>query len=269
VPEAQNFACLDKADKPLLQVRCETWRGFVFVNLDENAGSLEEFMAPLDKQTGDFPFDKIGVKRVFALELDCNWKTAYDNFLEIYHVGVVHAQTIGPILDSKSFTVTLLKNGHACFTTRKRQAASLFTADSDTSDVSDLFKEYTIAVPRFPNGFSSLDPAGVNWMAFWPTGPHRMMLVSTILGPTMGDEKQDRAHWDQFVDFQMRIFNEDFGLFPSIQRSMASGELPALVLSYQEQHLHWYNEEIDRKIGRDNIPAHLRVTPTLGHLATD
>ena len=74
VPEAHNFACLDKAEKPLLQVRCETWHGFIFINLDADAEPLGEFMAPLSRQIEDFPLDDMVVKDTITVELDCNWK---------------------------------------------------------------------------------------------------------------------------------------------------------------------------------------------------
>src|SRR3546814_16699913 len=45
VPETHNFNCLVKADRGLVPVRCETWRGFVFINLDQNARSLAETLA--------------------------------------------------------------------------------------------------------------------------------------------------------------------------------------------------------------------------------
>jgi phenylpropionate dioxygenase-like ring-hydroxylating dioxygenase large terminal subunit len=32
--ESYNFACFDKAEHPLQQVRCEVWKGFIFINLD-------------------------------------------------------------------------------------------------------------------------------------------------------------------------------------------------------------------------------------------
>ena len=34
VPGEHNFACLDKVERSLLKIRCEVWRGFVFINLD-------------------------------------------------------------------------------------------------------------------------------------------------------------------------------------------------------------------------------------------
>jgi phenylpropionate dioxygenase-like ring-hydroxylating dioxygenase large terminal subunit len=261
VPEAHNFACLDKAEKPLFQVRCETWRGFIHINLDDNAEPLADFLKPFADQVGDFPLERMAVKSTVVIEIACNWKTAYDNFLEIYHVQTVHRHTIAPFLNSKSFVVTPLANGHARFTTRK-EIGSLFGSGA-SEGLDERYKSLTVALPRFPNGFTALDPAGFNWMNFWPVAPDRMVAVSTLMGETRADPEEDRAYWSEFTAYQKKILDEDIGLFPTVQRSMEQGDLPSLVLSCQEQYLQWYNEHIDRKIGIENIPAHLRVEPVM------
>ncbi|MDB5686776.1 MAG: hypothetical protein JWR77_1365 [Rhizorhabdus sp.] len=265
VPEAHNFACLDKAEKPLFSVRCETWRGFIFINLDQDAGSLQEFMAPIARQIADFPLDDMIVKDTITVELDCNWKTSYDNFLEIYHVNTVHAKSLAPYLDSKSFSVSLLKNGHARFATRKRAGKSYFSDGADDQapeDFTTRFKEHAVGLPFFPNGFTALDPVGFAWQTFWPAGPDKMIMVVTLMGWKKDDE-EDRAFWAQMRINQIDVLNEDLRLFGSIQRAMASGDLPAILLGFQEQQIYWYNEEIDRKIGAENVPPHLRIEQVL------
>ena len=117
----------------------------------------------------------------------------------------------------------------------------------------------TVALPRFPNGFTALDPAGFNWMNFWPAGPGKMIVVSTLMGRTLPDEAEDKAYWDNFAEAQKAILAEDMGLFGSLQRAYEQGEQPTLLLSCQEQHIQWYNEHIDLKIGPDKIPAQLRM----------
>ncbi|MDP1631800.1 MAG: SRPBCC family protein [Caulobacter sp.] len=83
-------AGFDPRDFGLHPVRIETWRGFVFVNLDGDAGPLAELTAPLDGL-----FDRFGVvigpttlRR--SHDLACNWKTYVENYLEGYHIDVVH-----------------------------------------------------------------------------------------------------------------------------------------------------------------------------------
>src|SRR5277367_1463824 len=69
VPESHNFACLDKAEHPLKQIRCEIWRGFIFVNLDDKAGPLADFMAPITARVADFPLDDMVVKDIITVEV--------------------------------------------------------------------------------------------------------------------------------------------------------------------------------------------------------
>ena len=265
VPEAHNFASLNKAEKPLFQVRCESWRGFIFINFDEDAGPLAEFLGPLTKQVDDFPIDNMVVKHIITNEIDCNWKTAYDNFLEIYHVNTVHAKSLSPFLESKSFTISLFEGGHARFVTRKRGGQSFFSAGHDEASPDDFttrFKDHVFALPCFPNSFTALDPVGFNWQTFWPAGPGKMIMVNMLMGWDRDDE-EDRAFWQTMVENQKSVLAEDVGLFPTIQRSYEQGDIDEVVLSFQEQFIYWYNEEIDRRIGRDNVPAALRLEPLL------
>ncbi len=74
----------------LYPVCVDLWRGFIFVNVDGEAGPLAELTAPLDGL-----FDAHGVTTASATlrrshDLDCNWKTYVENYLEGYHVQAVH-----------------------------------------------------------------------------------------------------------------------------------------------------------------------------------
>jgi len=266
VPEAQNFACLDKSKLSMMSVRCETWRGFIFINEDDEAQPLTDFMAPLDANVGPFPIDTMSVKVVIKMEIDCNWKSALDNFIEIYHVHTVHTRTIAPFIDPKSFSVFRLPNGHARMNSKKRNAATIF-ADGEQSGrlkVDPVFDSYTVAFPRFPNGFFSLDPAGCTWMNFWPIAPGKMMVEHYSIGPDMGSPTEDKAYWSAFEQMNRKILAEDIELFPGMRRAMESGELTEILLGSQEQAIYWYNEEIDRRIGIDKIPEKFRIQRVLG-----
>src|SRR3546814_1803161 len=133
VPETHNFNCLVKADRGLVPVRCETWRGFVFINLDQNARSLAETLAPLVEQTAGFPLEDLALYDRYSIEMDCNWKLALHNFLEGYHTNTVHPNTLAPFLLPRSFTVrseehtselqSLMRISYAvfCLKNKKRQ----------------------------------------------------------------------------------------------------------------------------------------------------
>jgi phenylpropionate dioxygenase-like ring-hydroxylating dioxygenase large terminal subunit len=266
VPEARDFACLDKSKRGLMPVRCEVFRGMIFINLDMDAAPLSEFLEATDGNLGEFPLQDMQVKNVFVVEMACNWKTALDNFLEIYHVNSVHANSIAPYLQSKSFSVSLYKGGHARFATRKR-GDTIFGADLTVSDAAGtLFRDHTIALPMFPNSFMAVDPAGFAWQTWWPTGPRSTIMVMRVMGwPDESDKDAD--FWESMASQMRDIANEDQHLFAGMQESLDSGLLPGILMGYQERALYWYHEEIDRQIGVDRIPAELRIEPMLsGHI---
>ena len=81
----------DPRDYGLFPVCVEVWRGLVFVNLDPEAASLTALIAPLaarwpDGQAG-FPLTERRSHRIA-----CNWKAYVENYLEGYHLPMVHPE---------------------------------------------------------------------------------------------------------------------------------------------------------------------------------
>jgi phenylpropionate dioxygenase-like ring-hydroxylating dioxygenase large terminal subunit len=261
VPEERDFACLDKSKRGLVPVRSGTMRGMIFINLDGKAPPIEEYFAATDRELGDFPIEDMVVRRVIAVEMDCNWKAALDNFLEMYHVNTVHAKSIAPYLNTASFLVSLYTHGHARFATRKRGANTIFEVDRAAHDgPSALFKEHTIALPMFPNSFMAIDPVGFGWQTWWPLGQRKSVMIFSLMG-WKGEE--DPAFLETMVSQVNTIANEDVRLFGDLQRSLDSGVMSSILMGYQERALYWYQEEIDRAIGAGNIPEDLRIAQVL------
>lgn len=261
VPEERDFACLDKKARGLVPVRTGLMRGMIFINLDGKAPPIDEYFAATNRELGDFPLEDMVMLKEITVEMDCNWKAALDNFLEMYHVNTVHAKSIAPYLNTASFLVSLFKQGHARFATRKRGANSIFEVDRPAHDgPSDLFRDHTIALPMFPNSFMAIDPVGFGWQTWWPVSQGKSVMVFSLMG-WKGDE--DPAFLATMVEQVNAIANEDVELFGGLQRSLASGVLSSILMGYQERALYWYQEEIDRQIGAENIPDDLRLTQVL------
>ncbi len=76
----------------LSELRCETFAGFVWVTMSDDAPPLREYLGPLwDEWSAYAPEDW---QRVTALSVNvpCNWKVLQDNFCESYHLPTVHPQ---------------------------------------------------------------------------------------------------------------------------------------------------------------------------------
>ena len=96
----------DPREFGLHPVRVETWRGFIFVNVDQNAPPLAELTAPLDSL-----FEAKGVAAAKGTlrrshYLACNWKAYVENYLEGYHIPVVHPNLASEV-DAANYRVRM------------------------------------------------------------------------------------------------------------------------------------------------------------------
>ena len=90
-PDREDFPEGNPCGKVRLQeVACETFAGFIWVNMDPNCVSLKEYLGPI---WSEWQLRDIHTwKRTLAntMWLPCNWKVVLDNFNESYHVPTVH-----------------------------------------------------------------------------------------------------------------------------------------------------------------------------------
>ncbi|OBG14238.1 (2Fe-2S)-binding protein, partial [Mycolicibacterium fortuitum] len=97
LPDADRFADLDTADYGLVEVHCDVWAGFVFVNFDrEPRQSLRDFLGPMVTALDGYPFDKLTERYDWVAHNNSNWKIFADAFQEYYHVPSLHTQQVPP-----------------------------------------------------------------------------------------------------------------------------------------------------------------------------
>jgi hypothetical protein len=65
------------------------------------------------------------------------------------------------------------------------------------------------------------------------------------------------------VDGFDTILLEDIANLVSIQESYEKGLIDKARLSYAERRIAHFEEEVDRRIGPDRVPAEIRITPVL------
>lgn len=88
-------------DHNLLEVPCQFFHDWIFINLNGEVESFESFIDPLKKQLADFDLDDyIAVANIEFNEIKTNWKFLMENFIEPYHVQFVHKTTTNqPLVD--------------------------------------------------------------------------------------------------------------------------------------------------------------------------
>ena len=96
-------------DCRLFDVRTETWRGLVFVNVDGNAPPLREALGGFADETEGFDLEAMRPAGEWHHDLECNWKTYAENYLEGYHIPLVHRE-LARTIDVPRYEVVAREN---------------------------------------------------------------------------------------------------------------------------------------------------------------
>lgn len=95
IPDREDWqGALDAGCTSLTPVQVDTWGGWIWINMDLEAGPLREFLEPVASLIDPFEFEKMRYRFRYWGLFDCNWKVALEAFLEPYHVQGTHPQLI-------------------------------------------------------------------------------------------------------------------------------------------------------------------------------
>ena len=96
-PYMEDVEGFERANCGLPQVRSEVWEGWIFVNFDPQADSLERQLEPLSKIFANYRMSEMVVVDELCFDSPFNWKVLVDNFMEAYHHIAIHSDTFEPI----------------------------------------------------------------------------------------------------------------------------------------------------------------------------
>ena len=200
-----------------------------------------------------------------SYHVKCNVKVLLDAFLEVYHLKSIHQNTVDRFLDHRGTSITLWPRGHSLMLTPNRRPdwqdpgtrgmRRIETATEITLSNNPSFNFY-------PNLVTPVDATGNPFILFWPTGDREMDIEIVWFAPDWGDGEHDPLWETRIANFE-RILEEDTQFAEQIQQSVESAAFRGITLNYQERRIYHWHEELDRRIGPERIPEHLRVQPRL------
>jgi phenylpropionate dioxygenase-like ring-hydroxylating dioxygenase large terminal subunit len=96
VSDEANFWHLDKDKIRLMAVAVDTWKGFIFVNLDPAPKEdLRSYLGIVAEELKDYPFEQLPNGFRYEVEVKANWKICATSQEEGYHLPYVHKQSHG------------------------------------------------------------------------------------------------------------------------------------------------------------------------------
>lgn len=270
VRDPEDFRELDFACRGLARVRCERFGNLIFVNFDEQAPTLLDWLGPIADEWQEFRFDTCRLAARHVFDLNCNWKIAMEANTEVYHVRSIHPKTVAPILDDRRNVNTLYRNGHGrMIAPRPASAGDVNTLlarapGPKIATVGEIARTCTQSYGIFPNWVSPLSERAIPPLLFWPNGIDRCRLETWTMTPDWGDGPRPDQWTVNDGERLNMVLEEDTQFGEWIQKSIQSYGFTGIPLSYQEARIYHWNQWADRMIGVDNIPPELRVAQVIG-----
>jgi choline monooxygenase len=213
-PEFDAVENFRKEDHGLPEFTLETWLGLLFVNLDPPPGS-PGFKNDLE----DLPV-RLGARRLEAMRpaarkdwtVECNWKVYVDNYLEGYHIPVVHPSLMKELDYARYATET-----SRCYSLQHspiRESGPGRLKRSESEDEALYFWIY-------PNLMLNVYPDNFSTNLILPLGNERTLTVFEWFFPDP-EKPETREAVRQTVEFSDEIQLQDIAICEAVQRGLRS-----------------------------------------------
>ena len=128
--------------------------------------------------------------------------------------------------------------------------------------VTEVPAKNNVSYHIYPNFVMPASDSGIPLLQFWPTSDTSCRVVSSWIAPDH-DPENPSPLWETRLSNWERILYEDLQFAPQIQESLESKGFRSMPLNYQERRIYHWHEELDRRIGLNQVPPDSRVEQVL------
>jgi phenylpropionate dioxygenase-like ring-hydroxylating dioxygenase large terminal subunit len=215
-PHMEQSLAFDKAACSLPQYRLDSWMGFLFVNLDDNAAPLAPVVASMDKAVKNYRIAEQTEIFHYETEWAGNWKLSAENSMEYYHHIALHASTVGVQMPARGTYIPASPATDQTFTHERCKMGEEFIGGTShpmnpKGDLRGLTREelttgYMVYV--FPAFTMAMRAGTNNWLSFRPDGPERTKILGGYLmwkdvvaaEPELGKARRDMIEKVNYED---------------------------------------------------------------------
>jgi choline monooxygenase len=215
-PEFEGATGFEREAHGLPPARVATWAGFVFVNLDAQAPELHDVLGAVPHETRALPLEAMRLYRTHDYELACNWKVYVDNYLEGYHIPIVHPGLFRQ-LDYGAYRVETARFHSKQYAPLRASAGDSLYRRRLPPGAEPLALYYWL----FPNLMLNVYPDNVQVNLVLPLGPERTLTRFEwyVLDPQRPGLDEELARSFAFSD---EVQREDIAICEAVQRGLRS-----------------------------------------------
>lgn len=206
-----------REDHGLLPLRCAHWHDWIFVNLDGAAVPLDDYLRPLAQQLDGLDFSKLTpIATLDFGTVESNWKFLVENFVEPYHVPIVHPKSASGQRLRDHYMIAEGNCVGCAVEVRKPPESGADSAGPLTA--LDMSSRYLAVVPNFVLGLYLPDQVGVHLNV--PLAPGRTRQTRVIYH--LGDQLPSKEVIDGIAGLWRQVHREDREIVELLQAGRAS-----------------------------------------------
>ena len=212
-PEFDGVKNFDHSAHLLPQFQAKTWGGLVFANLDAQAAPLIETLEDLPERLVGRGMSKMKLAARKEWELDANWKVYVDNYLEGYHIPLVHPG-LNQEIDYGQYRTETKRFYSIQHSPIRRDSATRLRLSDDA-------EEAALFIWIFPNLMLNIYPDNYSTNLVVPLGPERAQTIFEwyFRDP---DSPETQEKLQQTIAFSDEIQIEDIKICEDVQRGLRS-----------------------------------------------
>ena len=214
-PEVEGVQNFEPSDFALAPVRVEEWFNLIFVNLDSHAAPLLSTLGEMPRQAERFGFRDMRLCERRTYDMNCNWKTYVDNYLEGYHLPSVHPG-LNRELDYNAYTVETHESYVRQFSRIRGAQAGDVSPRRYKETREDFTTDYFWA---FPNWMLNCYPDNVSVNIVVPMETERSLAIFEWYLP---EEDIGGPAAKASVEFSHQIQVEDIAICERVQKNLRS-----------------------------------------------
>lgn len=214
-PEFEGVEDFRKEEVALPAFAVAEWLGLVFVSAAPPGGpSFDEYLGPLRARLEKRGLSEMRFVRRKSWELSANWKVYVDNYLEGYHIPVVHPALMKELDYARYETKTDVWWSEQVSPVRANAPGRIRTTAGESGNEAEYFW-------LFPNLMLNVYPDNFSTNLILPLGPDKTLTVFDWYFRDPGSSATEKLV-DETVAFSDEIQVEDIGICEAVQRGLAS-----------------------------------------------
>jgi choline monooxygenase len=218
-PEMQGVERFTPADMHLVPVQVATWGPLVFANLDGKAPPLLEVLEDVPHRVAPFRCETMRYVMRKEWDVACNWKVYVDNYLEGYHLPVVHPG-LHKELDYDAYRVEphrYFSIQHAPLRAVHGGSAAERRYDPAKAEVAEA-----VYVWLFPNVMLNVYMGQMQTNVVVPIAHDRCTVVFEWYAADPPADAATDSEWAKLLAFSDEIQEEDVQICEIVQRNLRS-----------------------------------------------